>query len=78
MNETDLRGLIPNLNAVRAVAVSPILKVTASETTKVPLDIYVPKPGHTIFGSVKLGLRCKLAGKKHSHHNVLSVTGWHK
>ncbi|ELU15367.1 hypothetical protein CAPTEDRAFT_199444 [Capitella teleta] len=60
MNELDLSLLIPSMNAMQACAVSPIIKVSASEPTKRPLSVFVPKPGHSLYGSHKLGLKCRL------------------
>ena len=62
MNELDLSLLIPSINAIHACAVSPIIKITASEPTKRPISVFVPKPGYSIFGSQKLGLKSKLSG----------------
>lgn len=63
MNELDLSLLIPSMNAMQACAVSPIIKVSASEPTKRPLSVFVPKPGHSLYGSHKLGLKCRLQGQ---------------
>ena len=62
MNELDLSLLIPSLNAMHACAVSPIIKVTASEPSKRPLSVFVPKPGFSLYGSHRLGLKSKLQG----------------
>ena len=63
MNETDIRQLVPSIHAVHAVAVSPIVQLATSEPMKQSVSIYVPKPGHAVFGSVKMGINGKMGGK---------------
>jgi hypothetical protein len=63
MNETDIRQLVPSIHAVHAVAVSPIVQLASSEPMKQPVSIYVPKPGMSVFGSVKMGVEGKLGGE---------------
>lgn len=57
MNEVELFKMISMMNMPNVIAVSPIIKVTASEVTKRPITVYVPKPGLSIYGSTKLGAR---------------------
>ncbi len=63
MNETKLTTFLASHHTTCAVAVSPIVKVTCSDVTRRPLSVIIPKPGHAIYGSVKLGLRTSLRGK---------------
>lgn len=60
MNETELYNLIPGPHTQNAVAVSPIIKITAGNPTKRSITVFLPKPGTSVFGSTKLGLRNKL------------------
>jgi len=60
MNETNLNQLIPGVNSMNAIAVSPIVKITASESTKRPIIISIPKPGQSVYGSTKMGLKTKV------------------
>ena len=70
MNETELHMLIPSSHTLNAVAVSPVIKVTAMEVTKRPVTLIIPKPGTTIFGSTKLGVRTKILGERRALHNI--------
>ena len=63
MNETDLELLIPSSHAARVAAVSPIVKVTSSMVMCRPVTLIVPKPGHAVYGSTKMGLRTPINGK---------------
>ena len=65
MNEVELHTLVSMMNLANVIAVSPIIKVTASEVTKRPITVYVPKPGLSIYGSTKFGVRVsnKTTGK---------------
>ena len=62
MNETELANLIPGPHTQNAVAVSPVVKITASEPTKRPITVYLPKPGTAYFGSTRLGLKNLVTG----------------
>lgn len=63
MNETDLYRLLPVQMATQAKAVSPVIKITSSQPTKKFLSVFVPKPGYSTLGSVKLGLRTRIQGE---------------
>ncbi|CAD5124796.1 DgyrCDS13058 [Dimorphilus gyrociliatus] len=74
MNETDLSELMASNIALHALAVSPVVKISSSEPMFTPINLKVPSPGQSFFGSKKLGLKCPLGEVKNARVNLLTKT----